>query len=321
VAYRKLTRKKRTLFGSTQLWLEDDHVLMVRSTRFQEEYRRFQLADIQALVAVETPVRIWLIAVLAINVGLSLLGLFGSPEIFGRTFFAVSATMLFGLIVYELVRGQRCRCRLLTEVSSEVLDPVTRISDYRRLLADLGPALEAAQGILPVDEQQLAALKMREAFVKPDEQGPEGASRYLPHTFFGVLLLNAALLALFYYLKYEEGLALSISVFMGELALSGLLLLRSKRFGIEGGVRTIVGVAAVLLVLDLISGVGQGGYLIYSIAEAGRNKTVVPTFWTLPWIMLLGRISMGWRFFVGLTGFALLWMSSRPPKEAQPSQL
>jgi len=158
MSYRKLTRKKRTLLGSTQLWLGDDHVLMVRSTHFQEEYRRFQLSDIQAVVAVESSPRMAMQILLPISAALAFLGMFGANDILSRTILALLGVTLLGIAAYDLVRGQRCRCRLLTEVSSETIDPVTLTSDYRRLLAVLGPALEVAQGVLPIDEQQLADL-------------------------------------------------------------------------------------------------------------------------------------------------------------------
>lgn len=318
--YRKLTRKKRTLMGSTQVWLGDDHVLMVRSTHFQEEYRRFQLSDIQALVAVETAPRLAMQVLLLTGVALAFFGMFGADGIFGRTFFALLGVTLLGIAAYDIVRGQRCRCRLLTEVSSETIDPVTRTSDFRRLLTSLEPTLEAVQGVLPIDERQLSGLTMREAFVKPEDRGPEGASKYLRHTLFGVLLANAAFLVVFYYWKYEEGFALSISILMGEFVLAGLLLLRSKRFGVDGAVKTLIVAAAVLLALDFFSGVGQAGYLIYSIAEAGRTKTTAPKFWDLPWFMILGKVSIGWRAFVGLIGFVLLWMSRDRIEEVPPSQ-
>jgi hypothetical protein len=53
--YRRLTGRKRTLLGYSQLWLAPDHILLVKSTRFAENYQRFALADIQAITVTETP--------------------------------------------------------------------------------------------------------------------------------------------------------------------------------------------------------------------------------------------------------------------------
>src|SRR6266849_5352271 len=51
--YQRLTGRKRTLLGYSQLWLGPDHLLLVKSTRFAEEYQRFALADIQAITLTE----------------------------------------------------------------------------------------------------------------------------------------------------------------------------------------------------------------------------------------------------------------------------
>jgi hypothetical protein len=53
--YHRLTGRKRTLLGYSQLWLAPDHILLVKSTRFAESYQRFALADIQAVTVTETP--------------------------------------------------------------------------------------------------------------------------------------------------------------------------------------------------------------------------------------------------------------------------
>lgn len=320
--YRKLSRKKRSLLGSTQLWLCDDHVLMVRSSRFAEEYRRFQLADVQALVACETPPRLAMQIALMIGATLMFLGMISAGNLYGRIFLAFIALSLLAIAAYEIVRGQRCRCRLLTEVSSEVLDPITRTSDYRRLLSVLMPALEAVQGQFPIEQnsEAIAGLTLRPAYVKPDEQGPTGASKYLQHALYGILLINAASFALGYVWRAEEGFSLAISILVAEIFFTAFLLLRSRQFGVEGSLKVLLGVVGVLLALDLASGLWQGGYLIYSIAEAGRTNSTPPKLWDLPWAMVAGKISIGWRVFVGATGLILLWMT-REAKEAPPSPL
>jgi hypothetical protein len=53
--YQRLTGRKRTLLGYSQLWLAPDHILLVKSTHFAESYQRFALTDIQAIVVTETP--------------------------------------------------------------------------------------------------------------------------------------------------------------------------------------------------------------------------------------------------------------------------
>jgi hypothetical protein len=325
MAYLKLTRKKRTLLGSTQLWLGDGHILMVRSTRFVEEYRRFSLSDIQAVVASEQNPRLAMQVILVVASALAFFAMLNADSVGGRIFASLTGLALLAVFVYDFVRGQRCNCRLLTEVSSEPIDPVTRTSDYKRLLSALLPALEGVQGALPLDgrEEMLSGLSIRAAFVRPEERGPDGVSRYLPHTFFAILLANAMLIAALYFWRREDAFAAAGSAFIGELALSILMLVRSKRFGIEGTIRTLVGATCALLVVDLISVVSQAGYLIYSIAEAGRTGGTPPKFWDLPWVLTAGKFDAGWRVLASITGFVLLWMMRAPRRRAEeppPSQ-
>lgn len=314
--YRKLTRKKRTLAGSTQLWLGSDHVLMVRSTRFIEEYRRFRLVDIQAVVAGEDSPRLMLQIALIILAVLCFLGLAGSTIMFGRIFFAMLGMLLLGVAAYDVVRGQRCKCRLLTEVSSESLDPVTRVRDYQQLLRILAPAVAAVQGTLTeedhraISERPLAAAN----FIREDEFRPTG-SRYLQHALYVILLVNAVACAAGYLGKHEEALSLAISILMSEIFLAILLLWKQRQFGVTGPLKILAAAVVVLAVLDTISAIGQGGYLVYLAAENGRQNLKPPVFWDIPWIMLLGKISITWRIIAGLTGLAALWIG----REAAPS--
>lgn len=321
--YRRLTRKRRTLAGSTQLWLGPDHVLMVRSTRFLEEYRRFQFADIQAIVATHAPPRFLLRSSLTVAALLFFTAMVGASTMFGRTTLAVLGAAFLGAAAYDVLRGPRCRCRLLTEVSSENLDPVTRVSDYQRLMRDLAPAIEAVQGRLS-EEDHLAIRDLpvaQSSFVQAGDDAIP-ASRYLQHTLYGILLLNAFTCAAGYLWKVEEALSLAISILMAEVFLAFLMRIANRRFGVQGAMKSFLTVVAVLLALDTISAVVQGGYLIYLVAESGRLKEKMPTFWDISWAMLLGKISITWRVAAGLTGLAALWIrreaTSSPEQPAPP---
>ena len=64
--YSKLTGKKRDIRGYRQLYLASDHLLLVDSTRFAQEYRKFALADIQAIVTTARPPAVTMRVVMAI---------------------------------------------------------------------------------------------------------------------------------------------------------------------------------------------------------------------------------------------------------------
>ena len=67
--YRRLTGRRRGFTGFTQLWLAPDHILLVQNNRFSEHYRRFALADIQAIVVTALPDRMpWQILALAASI-------------------------------------------------------------------------------------------------------------------------------------------------------------------------------------------------------------------------------------------------------------
>jgi len=55
--YVRLPGRRSGLLRRETLWLGSDHLLLVRSTRFNEDYRRFYLADIEALVVQHRPAR------------------------------------------------------------------------------------------------------------------------------------------------------------------------------------------------------------------------------------------------------------------------
>ncbi len=304
--YRKLTRKKRTIAGSTQLWLGDDHVLMVRSHRFVEEYRRFQLSDIQAVLAssdaTRWPLRIAMILVAVVFIALAIT----ATSAAGRGFLAFIAIGGAGIAAYDVVRGQRCRSWILTEVSTEPLEPVTRASDYTRFMRELGPALEAAQG--GRIEAEFPLEPSGPAFVKVAETN---GSRYMQHAMFVMFLANAFVYATAYLWKFEQGFPLAITILFSELVVAMLLAMRSGYFGVEKGLmKTFVTACAVIVFLDTISGIWQGLDLLYQVAELGRQGGKPPVFWDRSLPMLLGKISITWRVIAGLTGLTALWIAA-----------
>src|SRR5450631_648627 len=124
--YRKLTSRRRSLLGYSQLWLGEGHLLLVRSARVAENYRRFALADIQAIVISDGPdLRAAQALAVIVSLGWSALALAVSSH-FGKGFFALTGFCGLLLAIIDIVRGPRCRCVLHTAVSREALTPVCR---------------------------------------------------------------------------------------------------------------------------------------------------------------------------------------------------
>ena len=134
----------------------------------------------------------------------------------------------------------------------------------------------------------------------------------------GDSLANAACVALAYIWRYEEGFSLAISIMLGEVFVAVLLWMRSGKLRMTGPMKAMLALASALIALDVLSAIGQVGYLIYLVAEAGRLNQPPPSVWKMPLLMTLGKISMSWRIAVGLLGLALLFIG-RDRKEAAPS--
>src|SRR5262249_38046114 len=118
--YQKITRRQRSLMGYSQLWLAEDHLLLLKSSRFTEEYRRFALSDIQALVVTELRNR-QVVDFLALLAALLWTGLSATmSSAFGQGFFLVTGAGFLATAIVNLARGPRCICYLHTAVSKEL---------------------------------------------------------------------------------------------------------------------------------------------------------------------------------------------------------
>ena len=251
--YQRLTGRKRTLFGYSQLWLAPDHILLVKSTHFAENYQRFALADIQAITVTETP-----------------LG---------------------------------CRCYLHTAVSRELLAPVSRVRIARKFLARVRPAIEAAQGSLPV-----------EGFATPDppavSQPPEvvRARGLVPEALFGLFLVDAALMLLPY---QEVGMVLLTTNFFAEIVLAVVALVRR-------GVRDPRRIAYAVVIIGLLCMGGDvtgwvlaGAGWFTQLAEAARQGKQAPPNFSWAYSHGAALFAAGWRMAVGMAGLAASFLERR----------
>src|ERR1039458_6784497 len=55
IPYRKLPGSRRGMFFGSSVWMGPDHLLLVKSQRFQEEYKRFYFRDVQAIAVADAP--------------------------------------------------------------------------------------------------------------------------------------------------------------------------------------------------------------------------------------------------------------------------
>lgn len=148
--YRRLPGRKSGLFRRDTLWLGPDHILYVRSSRFKEEYRRFYLSDIQAIVLQERPIGNrkmldWVAIGLSV-LAVALLFLTKHPG-----WGSVLAVIVAGYAWLALAR-EECKAWVQTAVGTAELPPLCRIRSARKALAILDEKIRAAQPAMPEEE-------------------------------------------------------------------------------------------------------------------------------------------------------------------------
>jgi hypothetical protein len=157
--YKRLARSRRGLGKWHSLWLGEDHLLAVESTGYSEEYTRFYLKDIQAIITRRTAFGKVLNAILGIVVAIS----FGSACAgYNAGFTPESITAgIFGIIIlpflfWNLFRGPTCRCHVRVPLGIEELPALDRIKSVHRVLARLRPLIGQLQG--EISRSEIAEL-------------------------------------------------------------------------------------------------------------------------------------------------------------------
>ena len=154
--YRKLPGRRRGFVLSASLWTGADHLLSVRSARFQEQYKRFYFRDIQAIVITKMPRFVVSAPVLA--AALLLL----TAVLILRVLQPASAAWLWLLLgaltsawIY-ISAAQSCTCRLYTAVSREDLPSLYRMWTARKALAEIERRIAEVQGVFTEDWAEAA---------------------------------------------------------------------------------------------------------------------------------------------------------------------
>lgn len=161
----RLPARARKAFGlfsgdRYRLWLADDHLLYVRVSHYSEYCKRFYFKDIQAITVCRTSVgsrtNVVLVAISAVLVliGLSLTAMVGWP-------FALIPGIpagIFGLLLlWNVLLGPTCVCRLYTTVQAEDIVAMRRLRRAEATLLVVVPLIEAAQGSFGPEELNQAA--------------------------------------------------------------------------------------------------------------------------------------------------------------------
>ncbi|MBZ5601361.1 MAG: hypothetical protein LAO79_03560 [Acidobacteriia bacterium] len=303
--YTRLTGRKRTLIGYSQLWLAPDHLLLVQSTRFSERYQRFSLADIQAVIVTELPEQMaYQFVVLAAVIG-CVAGFLSVSAMFGKIVFAAMAAIALGIMIGNIALGPRCRCHLQTAVSYERLAPVRRVRAARVFLQKIIPVIETVQGTLAPDRAaqiEFPATPVEKPPAVPDAPG------YLPEILCAVFLLNAALIAASVRFPRAQLSSVLFTTIFGEIVVLIVSLARSRH-----DKRRFVYALMIPAIFCIVWDAVQLGTSFFTwmngIAESAKRGEQTPPS-MLAWVAFSqtqALFAASWRVAVAALGLAAAW--------------
>lgn len=134
------------------LWLASDHLLLLFSTRFNEEFKRFYLRDIQAITIRKTNnAFIWSGVWLTVALFFALLSLAVQEPTALWTLRSIAGFFLLCAIVC-FAPGASCIAEIKTAVHTEELSSLKRLRKARKVLALLRPLIEQAQGKITAEQ-------------------------------------------------------------------------------------------------------------------------------------------------------------------------
>ena len=138
--------------GRSSLWLGQDHLLRIDSSGYTENYRRFFLRDIQAVIIRKTlgmQIRVLVYGVFALFWVLCALST--SDPIWLGIWWSLTGLFLIFLTI-NLILGPCCAFHIKTAVQNEAIPSIHRLRKARQILDRLRPLLAAAQGQLSPEE-------------------------------------------------------------------------------------------------------------------------------------------------------------------------
>ena len=296
--YTKLTPRHRTPGGYTQLWLAQDHLLLLTNSRFSEEYKRFSFADIQAIVVTQLPSQL-ILQIVMILAALAWMSLwFAVDSKFAKWAFEITGALALLWPIVDIARGPRCRCFLRTRVSGEFLPPVSRIKTADNFLALIRPVIESVQGALT------APVVFETPSTEPPPPDLSVSPGYLPEFVFGTFLLNALVLwATTRFPNIPELPGVLLNTLFAELVLIVVALFRRKGRDPRMVIYVILALSLVGVGFDLFTFGGElvGWYMKLLDKTKNGDKSITPmTFLPKGGTRII--VAYAWRALAGIVG-------------------
>jgi hypothetical protein len=146
--YTRLLRPVAGLASYQSLWQADDHLMLVRSSGYEEQYQRFNYADIRCLCLTPSSVRLtWALVwgFILLMCGLFAMGVWSDDG--PHAFVVVVAALATLFLLINEALGPTCKVTLVTRVAAVTL-PVRRRRKAQQLVARLNPLILQAQADL-----------------------------------------------------------------------------------------------------------------------------------------------------------------------------
>jgi len=309
--YRKLPGQRRGFLHGASLWMAPDHILAVKSQRFREEYKRFYLRDIQAIV-VATRSRFH-ISTRACGIAALWLAVFIAARNRAPWGPGVMSIAAICLMVWWLYCSyfHSCSCRIYTAVSRDDLPSIYRTWTARKFLAEVEPLIWQVQGVLQGDwaeavEERLVGPAVLPPGTPPLIQPTADARRHTlaSDIFVACLFADAALnfLTLHSMTRIIEWILYALA--FGEIGGAVVIFLQHHRGILRAGMQklaiaTLILLGAVYYVRQILAGVAMG------------NRPALPDanlLATLPSYLVLRQVEAGVCLILGLVGVALALM-------------
>jgi hypothetical protein len=295
----------------SRLWLGRDHVLLVDSTGYSEDYKRFFFCDIQAIAITKTPRgRNWNVFFVAVALPAALLAAVAGPV--GAVVFGIIAGALALMLLANVARGPTAICHLRTAVQTEELPSLNRLRRARKVLARIRPLIIAAQGELSPEEirARVATLPVSGTELAPNVPPvigpvPRQLTHYhgRAHAILCWLLLadvpSTALRALLN-LRWLDGLGMVLLLVTAIIAV--IALVKQRETDIPKSLRSIPWLSLASAGLFCAASVVYGFYL--AIKSAGKPMELSP--WHDAVTLTLSVVSTSISMVLGLFGLSML---------------
>jgi hypothetical protein len=152
IPYRRLPGTGTGAFERVKLYLGPDHLLMVSSSGYTENYKRFYFRDIQAITLCKSlRGQVWngiwgfltfLSAIIVLQVGAAVL-----------VVWSIITGIFLLLLGINLGIGPTCVCRIQTAVQTRPLASLNRVRSARKVLTELRALIETSQD--PISNEEL----------------------------------------------------------------------------------------------------------------------------------------------------------------------